>query len=481
MMAGPVTPTVIFRDVAVYFSEKEWELLEKWQRDLYTGVIKEIHGILISLGFIILNPNNFLRIQPEDEPCRKSQNNIKTPENICGENSDCGLVNPDILLTVQLGEKQRVADSYKQDGGRNVLVPSTSKFIDKFGEYTAIKQETTLEEYAIISEIETLDSSAKCYPCNEPTVRRGNFQQHSLNNNIHMEAKHDIRFSTAQGQRASSSGLLKANTVPVPQKFIVKKPFNACDKGFPVKSFPKIEPVTIRIKSKDQLCNTENVGLGGRNLANYAIEDALINRIKCPLTPDGYGNKHNLPELSGKNREGFSQRNTNTPHMTKTCIPEKRPNPPAPCVISSVTITNPLKQKSALPFRCSECEKTFRVKAYLINHRRTHTGERPYKCSLCEKSFCQKSNLNVHFRTHTGERPYACPLCSKRFIDNSGLIQHKRIHTGEKPFHCLHCQKRFSKKEHLKVHARTHTKDKSHLPTYVVVNSFDKGVVSQNP
>ncbi|XP_063292019.1 zinc finger protein 84-like isoform X1 [Pelobates fuscus] len=533
MMAGPVTPTVIFRDVAVYFSEKEWELLEKWQRDLYTGVIKEIHGILISLGFIILNPNNFLRIQPEDEPCRKSQNNIKTPENICGENSDCGLVNPDILLTVQLGEKQRVADSYKQDGGRNVLVPSTSKFIDKFGEYTAIKQETTLEEYAIISEIETLDSSAKCYPCNEPTVRRGNFQQHSLNNNIHMEAKHDIRFSTAQGQRASSSGLLKANTVPVPQKFIVKKPFNACDKGFPVKSFPKIEPVTIRIKSKDQLCNTENVGLGGRNLANYAIEDGTVNQREL-------GNqKLNLGNIPTKNKGKVQYNLKNTGYcqrMLRWSVSQKEEITPKRYVAGSQGPKEPERG-----FNCTECGKRFfkisDLRLHQASHRmkmkqsngcviqfksnqkpqpgpklsieekNSHAGsiknvisggksitcvvygknanpstnlmqsqktlvrERRFVCKFCGKRFQNNSNLIGHERIHTGEKPFECPECGKSFSQKANLTTHQRLHTGERPFVCLTCGKGFAQKINLLTHEQTHTKKRKKIDNkHVLMN-----------
>ncbi|XP_069091327.1 zinc finger protein 300-like isoform X2 [Pleurodeles waltl] len=40
-------------DVAAYFSEAEWKLLHKWQRELYKNVMKEIHKALISLGPLI--------------------------------------------------------------------------------------------------------------------------------------------------------------------------------------------------------------------------------------------------------------------------------------------------------------------------------------------------------------------------------------------------------------------------------------------
>ncbi|XP_029448315.1 zinc finger protein 398-like isoform X2 [Rhinatrema bivittatum] len=59
--------SVAFSDVAAYFWEVEWDILGEWQKELYRKVIKEIHGLLMSRGYSILNPDAIFKIKKEDE------------------------------------------------------------------------------------------------------------------------------------------------------------------------------------------------------------------------------------------------------------------------------------------------------------------------------------------------------------------------------------------------------------------------------
>ncbi|XP_064911139.1 zinc finger protein 773-like isoform X2 [Columba livia] len=117
----------------------------------------------------------------------------------------------------------------------------------------------------------------------------------------------------------------------------------------------------------------------------------------------------------------------------------------------------PLEQNSTT---CSECDKSFKHRAALAVHMRSHRGERPFSCTDCGKSFNRKDQLLSHQRVHTGEKPFACSHCGKSFREKINLIIHQHIHTGERPFACAHCPKPFMSKRNLTNHQCVHSREK---------------------
>ncbi|XP_032997957.1 uncharacterized protein LOC117042524 [Lacerta agilis] len=82
-----------------------------------------------------------------------------------------------------------------------------------------------------------------------------------------------------------------------------------------------------------------------------------------------------------------------------------------------------------------------------------HDRDRLPKVSS-ERDRCKKS------KTHTGQLPYKCLECGKSFRLSASLTNHQRSHNGEKPYKCLECGKSFSLNRDLAYHQIIHTGEK---------------------
>ncbi|XP_026812108.1 zinc finger protein 436-like [Rhopalosiphum maidis] len=116
-------------------------------------------------------------------------------------------------------------------------------------------------------------------------------------------------------------------------------------------------------------------------------------------------------------------------------------------------------------FPCDVCEKKFKRKEHLIQHRKLHTGERPYSCETCSKSFSRKEHLMRHMLSHTGQRLYGCDLCHKHFSRKDNLHKHRTTHGVTGPLVCEVCGKSFIVKHYYDMHMATHNEvEDSQLP-----------------
>lgn len=81
---------------------------------------------------------------------------------------------------------------------------------------------------------------------------------------------------------------------------------------------------------------------------------------------------------------------------------------------------------------CKFCSTRFPTPIKLARHvKRNHDAilNKPFKCQTCPASFTNGYSLINHTRSHTGEKPYACEKCEEKFARLTSLRMHeRRIH-----------------------------------------------------
>ncbi|CAH2245379.1 zinc finger 883-like [Pelobates cultripes] len=394
---------ITFSDVAASFSEDEWEVLEQWQRDLYSNVMQEIHTILLDLGYHIKNSKILFRIVREDDPSSRVHR-------------ECGTlvegVAPDILL--QINYQGKAVNTSELDDSDEGSIEVKSERV-----YQKIKVEDELDD-DLMCDSQTREPSPVCEVAQLPQD---------------LEVKHELNV-------------------------IVSEPDDVINPRTPAEEISAWKPIEVRVESRspssgdtpeptrrDRIRRRKGIARKMKPVA--ALHDSDQNKQTEPKANE-------IPRVPCL----FSQCESSFTNLKMTY-------PPADVSgdYSYTAFAEGFVEESPISFQqrgqtfiiCSVCGKTFCNNSSFQVHMRTHTGERPYKCTNCEKSFIRSSHLKIHLRTHTGERPYKCSECEKSFRDNSSFARHQRIHTGEKPYQCGTCGKYFRKKSNLKDHQRTHT------------------------
>ncbi|KAL6115101.1 uncharacterized protein ACO6RY_00033 [Pungitius sinensis] len=143
-------------------------------------------------------------------------------------------------------------------------------------------------------------------------------------------------------------------------------------------------------------------------------------------------------------------------------------------------VPRPPQPRLSRPHCCFQCNATFRTKAELLSHQRTHRARPVYQCSQCDKEFHHLSSLTNHKQTHLdrGDKLFdsskerdaqqpqhrppdlRCTLCEQSFGSQARLLRHLQTHSAQGApacYKCRFCEQSFSGVTQLRIHQRTHT------------------------
>nr|XP_033816300.1 zinc finger protein 2 homolog [Geotrypetes seraphini]XP_033816301.1 zinc finger protein 2 homolog [Geotrypetes seraphini] len=510
--------SVIFKDVAAYFLEAEWDILGEWQKELYKKVIKEIHDILLSRGYSIVNPDVMFKIKKEDEKYFPWQFEWEGKENSNKPTKSLPIVTSVFSLSVKEEKDFPFMDTSESElsekthpfetGSHNVKPDILFRFgtepqgSEERGNLTTTgpceevhqtgSQSYTAEPTVGILKMEEEPVSDQLEGGKEVTDTNsdefGNKRMRVCDGQQKLEWKHKDSFRDHLDPTADSMGAISSLRPPSIKENTPKgEGSNVCTKQ--ERNFTNC----LNLKqnegiSRQQLCQSatcEEMFAGQSKLtkqlsihqnvpkerkpSEYSVHDKMFSQVNESRRPRRHesisiskkqGHQTNLT----KGGKGFTEKINLRIH--ETIHTESKPYECFECNKS-------FNQKDLLrshervhtgenPYtcKCSKCGRTFNEKEKLIIHERIHTREKPHKCSECGKRYTRKDMLIIHKRIHTGEKPYKCSKCGKSFNSITGLRSHEIIHTGEKPYQCSECGKSFKRNAGLRYHERIHTGEK---------------------
>ncbi|KAM5209854.1 zinc finger protein 112 isoform 2-T4 [Hipposideros larvatus] len=433
---------VMFKDVAVVFTEEELGLLDSAQRKLYRDVMLENFRNLVSVGNQPFKPDLISQLEREQkvlmtetETQRDGCSGTKNQHNM-ESTQEVGL---SYLSPKELSSWQ----TWQQDAGRLTRCQDSIK---KF-------------QGDIISKLQKQGDS----PCQ---VWTGTPIQISEDGNYILS--HTGDGSTYQKNQEFSSWRVQNSW----RKMYLRESHNhqcRCQQISLKNNFCKCDSISW-ISHHD-----DNLGVR-RTEKNYSCHDCGEDIMKVSLLNEDLIQRGQKPYPCIESRKAFSDDLSSEVHQQLHLEAEPRTYSPRGkgCSYSSILHIHQsvhggddcVLERSHLqshqrvrtekkPCKCEHGENLNQCSS-LNTYELIHTEEMPYRCSIYEKAFSHSLDLNSIFRVRTGEEPHEYEENGNVFNPSSCLQVHQEIYAEEKLYTDVECEKGFICSSNLNVQRRVH-------------------------
>ncbi|XP_030047971.1 zinc finger protein 271-like [Microcaecilia unicolor] len=481
--------SVIFKDVAAYFLEVEWNILGESQKELYKMVIKEIHGILMSRGYSIVSPDVIFKIQKEDEKYFTHHFEWEGKENPNDPTKSLPIVTSVFSLSVKQEGDLPFVDHPESETSQQTYPPVMCSHNVKPGIVIRFEQERFKTEPQESEERGNLTTTGTCSEslAAEPTVEILKMEEVPVSDQLE-RGEEDTDTKSDDGFGKNSKRMRDCNKQRI-EEWKHKDP--STDSTAPladcVGDMSKVTPPTMKEKHQNRYrpnaCTEQ--GRNYNHFSNLAQHqrfngERLFQSTTCEERLSQNSNLTGGKKVHRHKSFQCTECEKCFPYKSELIIHHKvhKGQKPSKCSVHDESFSQTLKRKrheltntrkrqeheknhqEANLFKCSICDKFFNQKSNLRIHETIHTGEKPHTYSECDNNFNNQSAIGTYERIHTGEKLYKCSKSDKRFNFTSSLRNHGRIHMGEKPYKCSQCDKSFSQKTKLRIHERIHTGEK---------------------